>query len=161
MGRHIELLALTDLRYPLQPEAVNRRQRPLNNRGWDKVEKTMSNRDIVNEFFDKWSRGDIEAALALCTDDVIWDNVPMKTIAGKSAVHGFLAKFAKGMSDIHYELRGVMEDGDRLMLEGVENYTKNGRKVSVPYMASFDFRDGRISAWRDYFDLATVERQLA
>jgi limonene-1,2-epoxide hydrolase len=28
-------------------------------------------------------------------------------------------------------------------------------------MGSFRIRDGRISEWRDYFDLATFERQLA
>ena len=121
----------------------------------------MSNKDIVDQFFACWSNGDIAGSMALCTDDIVWDNVPMKPIEGKAAIEAFLTKFAKGMSDVHYDIHGFMQDDDRLMLEGVENYTKKGRKVSVPYMASFDFRDGQICAWRDYFDLATVERQLA
>jgi limonene-1,2-epoxide hydrolase len=121
----------------------------------------MTNKNIVDKFFDRWSRGDLDGAMDMCTDDVVWDNIPMKPIAGKAAISAFLGKFATGMSDIHYEVKGSMENADSLMLEGTENYTKNGRKVSVPYMASFKFRDGRICAWSDYFDLKMVERQLA
>ena len=47
------------------------------------------------------------------------------------------------------------------MVEGVENYVKNGKSVRVPYMAAFEIREDKISQWRDYFDLSTVERQLA
>ena len=72
-----------------------------------------------------------------------------------------MEKFGKGMTDVHYDIKNVLEEGNLLMLEGVENYTKKGRSVSVPYMASFQFRDDKICLWRDYFDLATVERQLA
>ncbi len=85
----------------------------------------------------------------------------MKPIEGKAAVQGFLEKFGKGMSNVHYDIKHVLEEGNLLMLEGVENYEKRGRKVSVPYMASFEFKDGKICLWSDYFDLATVERQLA
>lgn len=121
----------------------------------------MSNREIVDRFFARWCEGDIAGAMAECTDDVVWDNVPMNVIEGRPAVQAFLEKFANGLSDPHYDIRNVLEKDDVLMIEGVENYTKNGRNVSVPYMASFKFRDGKICLWRDYFDLRTVERQLA
>ena len=121
----------------------------------------MSNKAIVDGFFERWQQGDIAGALDHCTDDVVWDNVPMKPINGKAAVTEFLNKFARGMSNVHYDIKNVLEEGDVLLLEGVENYEKKGRKVSVPYMASFRFRDNKICAWSDYFDLATVERQLA
>ena len=121
----------------------------------------MSNRDIVDKFFECWINGDIAGSMARCTDDVVWDNKPLKPLKGKPAIEAFLTKFAKGMSDIRYDIHYAMEQGDRLMLEGTENYTKNERRISVPYMASFEFRDNRICAWRDYFDLASVERQLA
>ena len=120
----------------------------------------MTNKDIVDQFFASWSDGDLDGAMAQCTDDAVWDNVPMKPVVGKAAISVFLGKFAKGMSDIHYEIKGALENADSLMLEGIESYTKNGKKVSVPYMASFKFRDGKICSWSDYFDLATVERQL-
>ena len=121
----------------------------------------MKKLEIVKAFHRAWAEGDIEGALDYCTDDVEWDNVPMKVFTGKAAVQRFLEKFARGMSNPRYDVKNVLEKDDLLMLEGVENYEKNGRSVSVPYMASFEFRGDKIRLWRDYFDLATVERQLA
>jgi|TARA_B100000767_G_C19525981_1_gene434534 limonene-1,2-epoxide hydrolase len=121
----------------------------------------MTNKNIVDNFFAHWSRGELDCVMALCTEDVIWDNVPMKPVRGRAAISAFLEQFSKGMTNIHYEMKGMLENGDSLMLEGIENYTKNGKNVSVRYMASFKFREGKISSWTDYFDLSTVSRQLA
>ena len=54
----------------------------------------------------------------------------------------------------------MLVDGDCAVVEGVENYVKDGHQVSLPYMSTFLFRDALISEWRDYFDLQTVLRQL-
>ncbi|MET0473326.1 MAG: limonene-1,2-epoxide hydrolase family protein, partial [Mycobacterium sp.] len=37
----------------------------------------------------------------------------------------------------------------------------DGRRIDLPVMGVFEVRDGRIAAWRDYFDLATVTAGLA
>jgi limonene-1,2-epoxide hydrolase len=37
---------------------------------------------------------------------------------------------------------------------------RGGTRVSVPCMGVFELRDGRIAAWRDYWDLGQFERQL-
>jgi limonene-1,2-epoxide hydrolase len=33
---------------------------------------------------------------------------------------------------------------------------QDGHEIALPVMGVFEVRDGRIAAWRDYFDLATV-----
>ena len=120
----------------------------------------MSKFEIVQSFYKAWAAGDLDSSLAYCTDDIVWDNVPLKPFEGKERVRQFLEKFANGMSNTHYDIRNHLESGDLLMLEGVEMYDKSGHSVAVPYMALFTFRDGKIAEMRDYFDLATVERQL-
>lgn len=120
----------------------------------------MSKFEIVQSFYKAWAAGDLDRSLAYCTDDIVWDNVPLKLFEGKERVRGFLEKFANGMSNTRYDIRNHLEDGDLLMVEGVEKYDKDGHSVAVPYMALFTFRDSRIAEMRDYFDLATVERQL-
>ena len=120
----------------------------------------MSNLDIVKAFYGAWGEGDLDKSLSHCTDDLVWDNVPMKPFEGKERVRSFLEKFAVGMSNARYEIKNSLEKDDVLLIEGVEMYEKNGHSVAVPYMASFQFRDGKIAVMRDYFDLSTVERQL-
>ena len=121
----------------------------------------MSKFETVRAFYNTWADGDLDGTMAFCTDDVVWDNVPLKPFVGKERVRGFFEKFGKGMTNVHYDIHHHLEDGNLVMVEGVENYDKGGRSVAVPYMALFRFRDGLIAEMRDYIDLATVERQLA
>jgi limonene-1,2-epoxide hydrolase len=48
-----------------------------------------------------------------------------------------------------------------VLTERIDSFTlADGRRISVPLMGSFKIKDGQITEWRDYFDLATFQRQL-
>jgi limonene-1,2-epoxide hydrolase len=115
---------------------------------------------IVRDYYARWLADDLEGVMDLCTDDVIAVNVPIGPIHGKTAVREFFAKFGRGMSAKRYDVHRIIADETSACVEGVENYVKNGKQVSLPYMSTFLFRDGLISEWRDYFDLQTVLKQL-
>jgi limonene-1,2-epoxide hydrolase len=55
---------------------------------------------------------------------------------------------------IEFRIRNVAEDGDAVLTERVDVLTANGIAAPVPVMGTFEVRDGRIVAWRDYFDMA-------
>jgi limonene-1,2-epoxide hydrolase len=120
----------------------------------------MQPRQIIDAYYAAWIRDDLEAVLALCTEDVIAVNVPIGPLQGKGAVRTFFDKFGRGMSSKRYEVLHVLVDGDVAVVEGVENYVKSGKTVALPYMSMFRFRGGLIAEWRDYFDLQTVLKQL-
>ena len=115
---------------------------------------------IVREYYDRWLVDDLEGVMALCAEDVVAVNVPIGPIHGKPAVRAFFAKFGRGMSAKRYDIHRILANDTYACVEGVENYVKNGKQVSLPYMSTFLFRDGLISEWRDYFDLQTVLKQL-
>ena len=118
--------------------------------------------ETAKKFFAAWARQDHTEVLELVHDDVVYQNMPFTDVMkGKAAIAGFMAKFGKGMQDIHVDMRHIVEVDNVVFHEGVENYTRKGRKVSLPYCGVFEFKDGKIIGWRDYFDYATLERQLA
>jgi len=51
--------------------------------------------------------------------------------------------------------------GNLVFTERVDRFTMNGRTVALPVAGVFEIRDGKIAAWRDYFDFATWQRQVA
>ncbi len=114
----------------------------------------------VKAYYAAWLADDLEAVLRLCTDDVVAVNVPIGPLNGKAAVREFFGKFARGMTDKRYDVNRILGDGECVVVEGVENYVKDGKQVSLPYMSTFLFRGELIREWRDYFDLQTVLRQL-
>jgi limonene-1,2-epoxide hydrolase len=120
----------------------------------------VTHTDLIHTYYAAWVRDDLEAVLALCTDDLVAVNVPIGPVRGKQAVREFLTKFGRGMQQKRYAVERIIESGDSAMVEGVEHYVRDGKSVSLPYMSRFKFRDGKIAEWRDYFDLQTVLRQL-
>lgn len=122
--------------------------------------KTMS--EIYKDSLAAWGRGDVEGMSAAYADDIVWyPNRSMRPVRGKANMLAFMEKFGKGMTDMVYEQTLMIESGNTLFVEGTESYTKNGKKISVPYAGVTEFRDGKIIAWRDYFDLKSLEAQLA
>ena len=120
----------------------------------------MDHAETIRTYYAAWVRDDLEAVLGLCSDDVVAVNVPIGPIHGKVAVREFFNKFGRGMSQKRYDVERILVSGDVAVVEGVENYVKGGKTVSLPYMSVFRFADGKIREWRDYFDLQTVLRQL-
>lgn len=120
----------------------------------------MTNTDVVMSFIDAWNRMDWDAVVDLLTDDVVYHNIPMDRIEGKAAASAVI----RGMQPlaVRWEVISIAENGDRVLTERLDEFDMPGGKhLAVPVMGTFELRDGRIAAWRDYFDLATFTRQMA
>ena len=48
-----------------------------------------------------------------------------------------------------------------MLTERTDIMMMSGKKVAVRVMGVFEFKDGLISAWRDYWDLAQFQSQMA
>lgn len=102
---------------------------------------------------------DFAAIVDALDEHVHYHNVPLKPIDGREAVRAYLEK-AWRFDDVDWQLTNVAADGDVVLTERVDNFIINGKPVSLPVMGTFEIRDGRIVAWRDYFDLAGYRAQL-
>jgi len=64
------------------------------------------------------------------------------------------------MHAIQWRIFTYAEAGDRLFLEGVDDYTTaDGKRVATPYAGVLDFRSDLIVGWRDYVDLGVAAEQ--
>ena len=62
-------------------------------------------------------------------------------VGPQAATREFLNKFARGMTNKRYDVCALLEQGDTVMVEGVESYDKKGKRVSLPYRPAKLFRD--------------------
>ena len=111
---------------------------------------------IVREFCAAWSRRDADELTAYFADDAVYHNMPMAPLNGRDEIRAFLAGFLAGVTFAEFEILNVVADGDIVMTERVDHFELNGKKGGFPVMGIFELRDGKIAAWRDYFDLAQV-----
>ncbi len=113
----------------------------------------------VEAFIAAWNRMDLEAIVAALSDDVHYHNIPLEPIDGRDAVRRYL-EGAWQFSECRWTLTHAAAAGDVVLTERVDAFVINGHDVVLPVMGTFEIRDGRIAAWRDYFDLATYRAQL-
>ena len=119
----------------------------------------MSNSDVVMSFIQAWNDCNWDGIEALFTDDVVYHNIPMAPLNGRAAA----MEMIRGMQpqSVDWEVLNIAENGNVVMTERVDNFVMNGGvEVSLPVMGTMEVVDGKISAWRDYFDLASFTSQM-
>ena len=104
---------------------------------------------------------DIDALLAVLTDDVVYENVPMGVMHGHDEVRAMLVPFLQGAERVAWEVLEQVEGGDTVMNERVDRFWLAGdHKIELRVAGVFKVRDGKVAVWRDYFDLAEFNTQM-
>ncbi len=115
--------------------------------------------DIVKGVMEAWSRHDVDGVIKFMADDVLWHyHVGSRPVSGSEAMARFLTKLSAHQQQLDWKLVRAAENDDAVLLEGTDDYVNpNGQRVQAPYMGVFEFDvENRITAWRDYVDMATM-----
>ena len=120
----------------------------------------MGARETVKEFIAAIEKKDLEAALRLVADDAEYDNVPMSKVKGPEGVRSVLAPFVGGAEKIEWIIHRETATGDVVMNERTDRFLMNGKWIEVPVAGVWEVKGGKITLWRDFFDLATFTKQM-
>lgn len=113
---------------------------------------------VVAAFLASWRRRDIDAIMSFMADDATYHNVPVAPIVGAAAIRDIFTALLGIFSDAVLEVVSIAARPGLVLTERVDRFTMNdGRQVIVPVCGVFELRDGRITRFSDYFDLATFE----
>ena len=119
----------------------------------------MNNEDTIRHFVERMNALDWDTVYAMMCDDIVYHNIPFPPLEGVDAVRGFFDAVGT-ISDCDWQIVAIAGEGDSVLTERLDNFKLDGTPVSLPVMGTFEMRDGKISAWRDYFDAGDFERQL-
>lgn len=119
-----------------------------------------SNEEIVRAFIETWPRLDVDAVTAYFAEDGIYHNMPMDPVAGRENVRALIAGFLGGWSKTKWDIRSIAAAGDTVIVERVDHIWAGDKSVDLPCCGVFEMKDGKIKAWRDYFDLGTYMKAL-
>jgi limonene-1,2-epoxide hydrolase len=116
---------------------------------------------LVRRFFDLINDDRFDAAIDLLSEDVVYHNIPMPEMRGRESVRQFHKGFGVGSRiRVDWRLMHIAADGDTVLTERLDLFTADtGARIDLPTMGSMRIADGTIVEWRDYFDLASFERQ--
>jgi limonene-1,2-epoxide hydrolase len=116
--------------------------------------------DVVREFCSAFPAKDLGTIERLLDDSAVYHNVGMEPAIGKDASLASIKGFFDMFESLEFKVLHLAADGNTVLTERTDMLTINGVAAPVPVMGAFDVRDGRIVAWRDYFDMGLTGRLM-
>jgi ketosteroid isomerase-like protein len=127
-------------------------------------EEEQSPIEVVRAAIAALNRGDVEAALGYCADDVVvWSagrELAGQELRGKDALRAVLEFGEACWPDTWSAVRTIIADGNQVAVEMTTVATEQDRKIIQPMAAFFTVEDGLIVGQRSYFDLGALDRAL-
>jgi limonene-1,2-epoxide hydrolase len=117
--------------------------------------------EIVNAFIAAIERRDIENAAALADEHISYENVPMQPIVGRVALKAALGAFLGATTNVDWRILRQLAVGNTVVNERIDRFEVNGGWLELPVAGFFEVTDGKITLWRDYFDLASYTNRMA
>jgi limonene-1,2-epoxide hydrolase len=117
----------------------------------------MTSGETVTAFIQALTSGDMEAAAALCHEDLVFENVPLQPPRqqGRDTILAGLSRLISMCSRVEWEVPHQVESGTSVANERVDRFWfDDGITAALPVMARWEVVDGRIVLWRDYYDLS-------
>jgi limonene-1,2-epoxide hydrolase len=108
---------------------------------------------LVREFCAAWVRMDPDELAEYFTDDGVYHNIPLPPMEGKQAIREGLAGMKGMISSVRFDIHRQISAGDLVMNERTDYLQMGGNDVALPVVGVFELQDGKIKAWRDYFDM--------
>ncbi|MEO1063435.1 MAG: limonene-1,2-epoxide hydrolase family protein [Actinomycetota bacterium] len=121
----------------------------------------MTAEETVNAFLAACERADIDAAIALVADDIRYENIGMNVLEGAAATREFLGPFLGQCDEIEWVVHHQTADDRVVMNERTDRFRVGDNWAGIHLMGVFVVEDGKITEWRDFFDVAEAGRQLA
>lgn len=123
----------------------------------------MTNEEVVSAFIAEWSnpKPDVARLVSYFTDDAVYHNMPVAPVSGHAAIGQVFAGMLTQVEPHGWETVRQVSSGNVVFNERIDRFVKGDKAVELPVAGVFELRDGKIAAWRDYFDMSTWVKALA
>lgn len=118
---------------------------------------------VITDFIAAWSTGEIDRIMDFFHEDAVYTNVPIDPPnRGVAAIRQTIETFVGMAEAIEFVVHASAENPTAgvVMNERTDRFLIGGKWIELPVMGVFELRDGKISAWRDYFDLAQFQQAM-
>jgi limonene-1,2-epoxide hydrolase len=115
----------------------------------------------VSEFCKAWARLNIDEIMGFFTDDATYHNIPLPIATGKAAIRKTIEGLMKGTTWVEFKILHTAAANGVVLNERVDSFEVKGKRMSLPVAGVFETTpEGKIKAWRDYFDMKMFTDQM-
>ena len=119
---------------------------------------------VVRALLSAWGspEPDVDEVASFLSDDVEYFDSGTGVHHGIEAAKDDLRKqIATGFEDNTIEVRSLVADGPKVMVERTDRFTMDGKRITMVFNAAFEVnRDGRVKRWIDIYDVKALHDDL-
>jgi limonene-1,2-epoxide hydrolase len=122
----------------------------------------MNNSEIITKFCATWAERDLDKLMEYFADDAVYHNIPMDPPnVGKEQIRAVIESFTSAPEAIEFAVHHQAESPEGVVMnERTDTFKIGDATVALRVMGSFELQSGKITAWRDYFDMNQYLSQL-
>lgn len=118
---------------------------------------TMTPLDTVKAFMKAMEPLDFDTALRLVAPDCHYINPPpFGPVTGPEGIRAVLGPFFAPTLENEFRILRAASDGAVVLTERLDRHRLADKWVELPVTGVYEVHQGRITYWRDYFDVATI-----
>jgi limonene-1,2-epoxide hydrolase len=116
---------------------------------------TTANARVVETFLYALQDQDFDTADASLADNIVWENVGYPTMRGRKRIVGI---FRRGQGRVGFEVKfhRIAAEGNAVLTERTDALIFGPVRMQFWVCGVFEVHGGKITLWRDYFDLFDV-----
>lgn len=114
--------------------------------------------EVVEAFLRAFAAMDFDTALTYLADDAEYTNIPLLTVRGHAGVREVLEPFFAPIRENEFVILRKADAGPVVFLERLDRHRLDHGWRELPVNSVFEVHEGRITVWRDYFDLGTAAK---
>ena len=116
---------------------------------------------VVTDFIESFNAMDLEKIMNFFEEEAVYHNIPVAPVQGKAAIRTVLQSFMGMATKVEWVLHNIAEsENGTVLTERIDRFFINEKWIELRVMGIFELEAGRISAWRDYFDMNQFQTQL-
>jgi limonene-1,2-epoxide hydrolase len=112
--------------------------------------------EVVEAFLDAAVEMDFDRAIDLLAEGVEYTNVPIGTVHGHAGVREVIEPFFEPIHENEFLVLRRASTGPVVFMERLDRHRLDHGWRALPVNSVFEVHGGRITVWRDYFDLAAA-----
>ncbi|HZT66855.1 MAG TPA: GNAT family N-acetyltransferase [Acidimicrobiales bacterium] len=106
-------------------------------------------------FIAAWPEQDAGFLAGFLAADAVYHNMLLEPVRGLKAIEATVAGFMAMGGRVEVDIRQLVAEGAIVAVERVDHFESVDRTISLPMVGVFEVANGKITAWRDYFDAAS------
>jgi limonene-1,2-epoxide hydrolase len=113
---------------------------------------SVDNIRTVELFLNALADEDFDTADAALADDLVYENVGLPTIYGRSTTMRLFRRMMQSRAGFEVKIHRIAADGSAVLTERTDALIVGPLRLQFWVCGVFEIHDSRITLWRDYFD---------